>query len=404
MINVNDRSYASYRFFARQLADALANKGCIIEFCSVEPGEQGREEAWGRALEKAQAFHADAVIDFNSFLPKLSVGNKALPELFDAPFYNYILDHPLYHHDALIAKLTDSRCICVANEHEVYIKKYYPHVHSVFTNSLPGSVGDSATLKFEERQNRILFCGTYEDPERYMKLMNELPKTLGIKCKQMAEVMLGNTDMTLEDALSCDAPQQNRTTWKQKTVITNKILPEQMKVYFLVDAYVRHTRRKRVLCEMIKAELPLDLYGNGWELLIGEGMKRDVLSKGPRMGRICRYPAVSYENYVNLVGKYRIALNMMPGFMDGSHDRITCAMRNGTAVITDRNLYIDRHYQLVTKSFLPEEPLQAVEMSNRLLEDTYLAGQLADRGKRYGDQNHTWESLADRLLADLKEK
>lgn len=376
LVSVNDRSYTSYRYFAKQLSDALQRKGCRIGWCRLEPGEGQDTHAWGKALFQAQAFHADAVVDFNSFLPKISVDGKCLPEVFEAPFYNYVLDHPIYHKKALEAKLSDYRCICVDELHEVYIKKYYPHIRSVFTNPIPGSVGRNAEHPFIKRKKRILFCGTYEEPERYLQLMRKLPKKMADACMELGQQMLEDSDGMMGDALN----------------------PGNAEYCFLADAYARHERRKRIIRTLLHAGLPIDLYGNGWEALHQE-------CQGKSNAMI--HDSIMYSDYVNKLGEYQIALNIMPRFVLGSHDRITCAMYNKAAVLTDENAYVHAHYDsglnhgAVVAAFSVNDGEKLCELGEKLLKDTAWTEQLALRGTEYGKRYHTWDALAERILADM---
>lgn len=371
LISVNDRSYSSYRYFAERLAEALEQAGCQIGWCRVASGAGESGKAWQAALSEAVSFCPDAVIDFNSILPKMVVGGRCLPELFEAPFYHYVLDHPLYHKKALEAKIPDYRCICVDRVHEVYIKSNYPNITSVFTHPLPGSVGKNALKPFSERKNRVLFTGTYENPEKYMELMKGLPQTQKKECMELAQQLLDGTVRSME----------------------GRVTPENAGYLFLADAYVRHYRRERCIKEFIRAGTALDIYGNGWS---------EMTMSGLRGADLQIHPSVMYSDYVNIIGDYRVALNLMPGFVWGSHDRITCAMRNGTAVLTDENPYVRDQYlasgSAVAFSWGCPERMGA--LAEQMLTDSAETECMACRGRNYADRHHSWESLAERILQE----
>lgn len=431
LVSVNDRSYQSYRFFAGQLSKALQEAGCEIGWCRFEAADSVKDtaggnadstdradkanmEAWGKALMEAQAFRADAVVDFNSFLPGMKAGGHTLPELFDAPFYNYILDHPLYHHKALAADLPGSHCICLDEKHARYIRNAYPSVGHILCSPIPGSLGTNGDKPFAERKNRILFCGTYETPERYLELIKTLPARQSRQMLQMAERMLANPGIQPEEALlQTEAVQTAEDLSASDAAQSGSQFPERVRETFLVEAYVRHMRRREILLTLYRAGVPLDLHGNGWENFLAEVRKESSLpgvqsdSDHPSGVRI--YPTVPYKDYVNLVGEYRLALNIMPGFWEGSHDRITCAMRNRTAVITDRNAYIDSHY--LPTAAVSERCVEAFDLTDvkglpelcfTLLSDIGRAEQVADNGFSYAGTYHTWEAFARSLLEDIE--
>lgn len=46
-----------------------------------------------------------AVFDFNSLLPRLAMDDGTpVIDLFDGPFYDYIVDHPLFHYNCLMTR------------------------------------------------------------------------------------------------------------------------------------------------------------------------------------------------------------------------------------------------------------------------------------------------------------
>ncbi|MDE7239523.1 MAG: glycosyltransferase family 1 protein, partial [Lachnospiraceae bacterium] len=86
-VSVNDRCYASYRFFAARLEEAVKKLGMETAWCYLPEGSGKDEESWDRVLQEVLGRTYLAVVDFNSFLPKLAAGGKNLIELFEAPFY-----------------------------------------------------------------------------------------------------------------------------------------------------------------------------------------------------------------------------------------------------------------------------------------------------------------------------
>lgn len=154
--------YFSGEFFARDLAEIFQNKGDHVETVLLpdEPGStaSSRDLSQFGILETYIGKKYDAVIDFNSFLPYLSDddGTPILDEI-DAPFYNYLLDHPLYHHPGLSYKLKNYNVICIDKRHAEYVRKYYPHIKKILYQPLPGAkyVGNM------NPSDRLFFSGTF---------------------------------------------------------------------------------------------------------------------------------------------------------------------------------------------------------------------------------------------------
>ncbi|MBD5533239.1 MAG: glycosyltransferase family 1 protein [Lachnospiraceae bacterium] len=380
-VSVNDRCYASYRFFAARLEEAVKRQGMETAWCYLPEGSGKNEESWDRVLQGVLGKPYLAVVDFNSFLPKLAADGRNLIKLFEAPFYHIVLDHPLYHHAALSADTDLQHVICVDERHADYVRANYPQIGQVWAQTIPGTAGALADTPFQERKNEILFCGTYEEPRQYWDLMNELPDQLKKECRLLAEQMLARPERTMEELL---AGMQGNVG---ASGVYGRRFAARMQADFLADAYVRNLRRKQVVEALIRAGQPLALFGQGWEQI-------GVQAGGP----------LSYESYVNQIGSYRFALHCMPGFVCGGHDRIGNAMHNGAVCITDRTQYTRSHYEQGDVKVLGYETGQTDELIAQCeygLTHTKEAEAIAAAGKRYAEAHETWERFAKKLIGHI---
>lgn len=397
-VSVNDRCYASYRFFAKRLAEAAERQGISAAWCYLPEGGGKDEASWDRVLQEVLGKPYLAVVDFNSFLPKLAADEKNLIDLFEAPFYHVVLDHPLYHHAALSARTDLQRVICVDERHADYVRANYPQISQVWTQTIPGTAGALADKPYQERKNEILFCGTYEEPQRYWELMNELPAELKKECRLLAERMLDRPDQTMEELLAAMWEDKRHasgtaeemyplcgTKKRQTDGVHDPRFAARMQADFLADAYVRNLRRKQTVEALVRARQPLALYGQGWEQI------------GAQSGGM-----LSYENYVNHIGNYRFALHCMPGFVCGGHDRIGNAMRNGAVCISDRTQYTRSRYEQGAPVYIGYETGQTdglISQCEYYLSHTQEAEEIAAAGRHYAETNDTWEHFAARLIA-----
>ena len=398
-VSVNDRCYASYRFFAARLSEAVSRQGIKTAWCYLPEGSGKDEASWDRVLQEVLGKPYLAVVDFNSFLPKLAVDKTNLIDLFEAPFYHIVLDHPLYHHAALSAGTDLQHVICVDERHAGYVRANYPRIRQVWSQTIPGTAGALADTPFRERKNEILFCGTYEEPEQYWDLMSTLPAELKKECRLLAEQMLAQPDRTMEELLAklwgdTDASaaagterQEGGTSSRHADGIFGPRFAARMQADFLADAYVRNLRRKQVIEALIRAGQPLALFGQGWEQI---GAK----SAG----------ALSYGNYVNHIGAYRFALHCMPGFVYGGHDRIGNAMQNGAVCITDRTQYTRDCYGQGNVRYLGYGTGQMEELTAQCeygLTHPKEAEEIAAAGKQYAGTHETWDRFAEKLIRHI---
>ena len=74
------------------------------------------------------------LLDFNSTITRMveEDGTPVLDKL-DGPFFDYILDHPLFHYNCLNADLKNLNGIFLDEAQEAYVKRYYPRVKKTLT-------------------------------------------------------------------------------------------------------------------------------------------------------------------------------------------------------------------------------------------------------------------------------
>lgn len=110
---------------------------CMSRQCrqKIRPGEISPQAA--AVLERYIGKEYAAVIDFNSKLPRLMCDDATYYlDTIQAPFFNYILDNPLYHHATLQCPLQRYHVLLVDEEHAAYVRKHYPHIQGTHMLSL----------------------------------------------------------------------------------------------------------------------------------------------------------------------------------------------------------------------------------------------------------------------------
>lgn len=124
--------YNSYTYFSDAIAKELISLGNSVEIFS------SKKESL-TAMERFTGQSFDAILDFNSELPKLKMEDDSyFLDRIDAPFYDVILDHPLYHHEMLKQKIKNFHVLCLDENHKKYIETCYPHISSVHVWSMTG--------------------------------------------------------------------------------------------------------------------------------------------------------------------------------------------------------------------------------------------------------------------------
>ena len=115
-------------------------------------------------------------------------------------------------------------------------------------------------------------------------------------------------------------------------------------------------------------------------------------------------PYCDSEQVLKLMSQSKVALNVLPSFHEGAHDRIFNAMLCGCVCVTDSNAYLDGILINDENALIYDAPWDAASAIKAALDkDNALAmEELAMRGRILAE-NHTWEMRAKQLERMLNE-
>lgn len=372
--------YDSYLYFADSLAKALKNAGHTVEIFSAqrEPME---------AMERFVGRSFDGIFDFNSELPRLKMDNGSyFLNQIHAPFYDIILDHPLYHHDSLKQAITDFHVLCLDKNHRDYIQTCYPHISSVQVFPMTGEDIARADTSYPDKQIDVLFSGTYTNYREVEASIDTCPDFLGRLTKKLIAMMQEDFSLTQEDALYALLPSL------EEAEIIEETFPLHMQACFLCDTWLRAFKRETLLLHLAKEEIPLTLCGNGW--------RKSPLASFPQVNII---DDTSFYDTFSLFRQAKITLNLLPEFKNGTHDRIYSAMLNHSLCLTDAT-------PILTEQFSDGKELCFYDTRNfpaltslirNLLTDSKKLQEISQTGYFCAKENHSWQARAAYLMTIL---
>lgn len=273
--------------------------------------------------------------------------------------WHIILDHPLYHNSVLRQPLNNMRVVCLDETHAEYIRKYYSHIKEVIVMPLPADTAKSL-VPYNERSRNVLFTGTYTSSEDIVALamrsggdsveiknfqtMHKEPAQEFINSmhifNKMAGYLLENPCETIEKAY----------TFALGDITDEKVLRETaaafadgLELNFWADMFIRAVIREELLMEMLRNGIDVDIFGHGWEKFV-EKCGNVEKSEGRFKGKINICGEVDYRQLPELYADTKIALNVLPWFKAGQHDRIALAMCNGCVCVTDESTYLEKKF------------------------------------------------------------
>lgn len=96
-------------------------------------------------------------------------GTPVLDKL-DGPFFDYILDHPLFHYNCLNADLKNLNGIFLDEAQEAYVKRYYPRVKKTLT--MPLGATEAVTGGKRRRQTPFFSWERMTDRTKFTRWSN----------------------------------------------------------------------------------------------------------------------------------------------------------------------------------------------------------------------------------------
>lgn len=273
--------------------------------------------------------------------------------------WHIILDHPLYHNSVLRQPLKNMRVVCLDETHAEYIRKYYSHIKEVIVMPLPADTAKSL-VPYNERSRDVLFTGTYTSSEDIVALaMRSGGDSVEIKnfrtmhkesaqefinsmqiFNKMAGYLLENPCETIEKAYTFALGDITDETALKETAAA---FADGLELNFLADMFIRAVIREELLMEMLRNGIDVDIFGHGWEKFV-EKCGNIEKSEGRFKGKINICGEVDYRQLPELYADTKIALNVLPWFKAGQHDRIALAMCNGCVCVTDESTYLEKKF------------------------------------------------------------
>lgn len=372
-----DLCYESNRYFTGCLEDAFERMGYRTQVCDLSVH---MEEQLEELLLRQETYVA--AIDFNSLLPRLELEDHTpYLQAFCVPFFNYLVDHPLYHHAALKRSFPAYSVICIDRCHQEYVQTCYPHIKQAVCLPL-GAMQAVTERSFGQKRLELLFLGTYE-PER--ALYEELDEYLPAQKKEIVsliERMEADAELTQEAALAEYLNEKNE-------ILDREAFVRRLNRDYLADKYLRNLRRKQAVLAACRAEVPFTLYGHGWELV------KELSGQ-----RICVCPGVGFAASLQVMADAKMLLNSTPGFHGGLHDRVYSAMINRTVCFTEKSGFAERVLADKTEAVLydPCRMDTLPEQIVSLYENQTVLEAIADRAYQKAHREHTWQRRAEKLV------
>lgn len=371
----------SLKAFARLMADGFREIGFEVLLTDMQ-----REQVLDEVTAFADAGGVTSALFFNhAGLNLITEERESIWNLLDVDCYDFIVDHPMYYHAAIMFPIRRLTFLCVDQYHQKFIERFYPGRVRSFFLPLAGIRAEGPVVPWEDRSMEILFTGAYfvdDNVEDHIQGLSEGLKQIWLECYQMLSVQ---TYLTLEQAVE--------RCFREKGIpLPEEDLRDTVRLFQDMDGILRSNARAGVVKSLVDGGVQVHVYGEGWEYL--ECRQENLILHG----------RIPFDETIPLTADAKIVLNVMPWFKAGAHDRVYTAMLNQCVCLTDSSEYMDRQlldgknallYSLTHLEELPKKVKHYMEQPDKLAE-------IARQGYEDADGVQTWQYRA-KQLADIIE-
>lgn len=386
-------SIESFNFFADQLDQEFRTRGhetFILDLRNPPPEDPHSYVCFLRfasaGIDAAVCY--DAMCIREQFL--IDIWNQQQTMVVDI-----FMDPPLRFHPSLENTPTRYHLFCCDWEHVGYVKQYFtkevpkvdfmPHVGVVPKKN-------TKVIPFKDRKYDILFCGTYYRPEDQMaEIVKIYPENSNMWH------LYQKTFKNLKKDCNLSIVQGILLTINQMALnLSEEALKSALNISNYVDWAIRMYQRGRVISTLAESGLELYLLGRGWE--------NHPSSKFPNVHRID--DRIPYRDTLTYMADARINLNVMPGFKQGTHDRIFNTLLRHSVPLTDSSAWIKNNYMdgvdIALYNLNQLEQLSGI--ARQLLNDIKLAERIIENGYEKTKKNFTWNHCANWILEAINER
>lgn len=385
-------------YFSRQLADAFQGWGYQIFWMDFQ---MLGLSAW-KLRQAVQGQGKQAVLLTFNFIglsgeeelweldeegePRVSLWEK-----LDMVCLNIMVDHPIYYYQALRYPLPEMRTFCVDRDHVSYMRRFYPKICCEFLplagNCLmdAGACAQKSDVLFEQwaaRPYPLVFTANYVPVSNIDRQLAGLEPEYRDFYYEIIHAFIRNPK---QDLLTCMEAYLRR----EMPELSDAQLCEGMSSMPAVDLWIRTYFREKTVRILAEGGIQVHLFGKDWEQ-VSCTHPENLVSVGHM---------VDSAECVRAMAQAKLALNTMPWFKDGAHDRIFTAMLQGAAALTDDSGYLREQFrQMETIVYYDLQKLEELpQQVSALLDDPQRLFETACRGRAAAERAHTWKSRAEIL-------
>ena len=340
-------------YFSEQIGMELRLQGIDVYFVDYEDLYESIE-----GLKRFASKGTTAIITFNFIGYSgedvfLQENDRTIWETYGMPALNILVDHPLYYHSKLEHVPEGMTVCCLDREHVQYIRRFYPEVSVRFLPTagniyLPNDREwvlytqdlrsrnmfydttwnyERNLIPYHKRKYEVVFTANYVPLENFYRRFDEMDLEYRTFYRGILE------DLIAQPTQSMDVVMERHIIAELGNVADHDIRAA-MSGMLWIDLCARTYYRGEIIRELAEQDIKVHVFGADWDQLSCK-KPENIIQNGAQ---------IDSGECVKAVRNAKIALNVMPWFKDGAHDRIFTAMLQKTVALTDDSKYLREQF------------------------------------------------------------
>lgn len=375
---VNYNLYESKRYFTEHLAEALSRRHIHTRIVDAQEGPLSSD-----IIGSIMRFRPDLTCSFNTLLP---VGEgRFLWDVLEVPHWSILLDPAIYstnltHSPFSILSCVDKDDVVMLKEGGFDRSFFWPH--AVEKKMIK-------TGKKDKNFDAVFLGSCYDYESLRVSWRQQNSEGINKALDDAIDLFLGDNHTSLAQALV--------KAWTTAKLPTQNV--DFPSLFYYLDNYTRG--RDRV--ELIRSikDVPVHVYGS-----LSEDNAVGMLGWSPYLAgckNVTVHPAVPFAEGLEILRHSKIALNSMPFFKNGSHERVLTAFACGALPLTTDTVYFKEFFKegeeiLYYRSNHYED---VNTMVNEAVSNDARREEMVRKGVEIVDDEFTWDKRVNELLKEM---
>lgn len=379
------KAHPSMVAFTQELAAGFCQLGKQVFYCDRSSGESVNQML--DLMQGGEVAFSVGLNDFGMEYPLPDGTVFRLFEMFDIPHASVMLDVP-YNVCVSGFESTCRRHLVTLLDRSLasYLKLVYPdYQKNVLFMPLGGScAANQGNIITKPRTYDVVMCA-------YAWGRNALKRVW-----HREDVSTGKVHILddVADYMECHAVntwQAMQHVLQQRGMLDEAYMREMVPYCWDILRYIKMYRRVRAIDFLTRNDIPVDIFGGGWEDM--------PLGKNVRL-----HGEIGYAEAMDVIANAKMLFQDQAEFNNGAHDRVFSGMLNGTVVVSEYSTYLEEEFINGQDIFLYDwqHGENQVGVITDLLQDEAKRQAVAVSAYGKADSNHRWKNRCEYILEAME--